>query len=138
MKRKTTAFALLLAVFICGSLTLQAQEKEGDGANDRKRETVFVEGHLNRLKADVELTAEQESEIKELLTALLRDRDSIHKQTGKNSKEKIREKKLIHDVFDQRLYAILTEEQQLQLQQKAKERIEAGLETIKNLSKNSQ
>ena len=140
MKLKT--FTLLLAFILCGSFTLLAQNNNnpnaGSNNNNNKRETTFVQGHLSRLKAEVQLTADQEKEISKILKTLFQERDKIQKQASKSNKEKIKEKKPVQEVYMSQLNAILTEEQQEQLQQKAEERIEAGIQLIKSMSNNSQ
>ena len=136
MKQKT--FILLLAFILCGSFPLLAQNNKTSNANEKQRETTFVEGNLNNLKAAVQLAPTQESEIRELLKTLYQNRENIKKQETKSNKEKIGAKKPIHDAYIQQLNAILTEEQRLQLNQKSEERKNAGIQTVKSLSTNNQ
>jgi Spy/CpxP family protein refolding chaperone len=125
-------FTLAVVLIFCAAAFSQASSGKTD--KELQRETVFVEGHLNKMKADIQLTAEQEGEIRKLLKKLYHDREKISKQEAKGNKEKIGEKRAVHEVYSRQLNDILTSEQQLQLSQKAEERRDAGLQAIHNLS----
>ena len=128
---------LLLLPLLAMKISAQTSDNAGD-TKAQKVEDTFVEGLLNRLNEDVQLTKKQEEEVRQLLQTFYRDRDKAQKEADKSHKEKISKKKKIQDDYLQQLFLILTEEQQLQLQQKFFERMKAGLEMIKNLSDNSQ
>jgi Spy/CpxP family protein refolding chaperone len=133
MQRKTL-FAIALALVSCA--VAFSQNSNNGNAYGNQKETAFVESHLDKMKQDITLAAEQEKEIKKLLGKLYKDRVQAEMKAEKN--QKLKGKKLSYETYAAARDLILTEEQRTQLQQKAEERKEAGLRLIKSLSNNSQ
>ena len=138
MKLKT--FTLLLVYIFCGSFMLFSQNNnnpnENKSDNNNKRETTFVEGHLNKLKTDVELTNEQEKEIIKLLEQFYKDRTQAEAKKAER-KQMLNDKKSSYETYITALYSILTTEQCIQHVRKAEERIQAGRQIIRELSTNN-
>jgi len=90
----------------------------GNGQN--KPEDAFVQAHIDILKMDITITADQEKEIAKLLGKFYKDREQAEKKAEK--KQKINDKKLSYETYIIALYAILTDEQKETLELKAEER----------------
>ena len=132
---KKNLYLMLAAMLVSCTVALgqnpNSNTNNGNG-NGNQRETVFVDGQLEKMKADISLTADQEKEVGKLLGKFYKDREQAEKKAEKN--QKLNEKKLSYETYITALYAILTEEQQATLKVKAEERIQAGIQIIKELS----
>jgi uncharacterized GH25 family protein len=105
----TTAFFICsLSVFAC-NVNTQNADKEA-----------FVQMHIDNLKADIELTAEQEEEIIGLLEKLYEDRAISAQKAGRS--EQIAGKKQDYENYIAARDSILTEEQLVELERKIEER----------------
>jgi len=133
---KKPFFAIAIALVSCAVAFSQNSNNGNNNGNGNQKETAFVESHLNKMKQDITLTAEQEKEIKKLLGKLYKDRVQAEMKAAKN--QKLNDKKLSYETYAVARDLILTVEQRLQLQQKAEERKMAGLLLIKQLSNNNQ
>jgi len=132
---KKNFYLMLVAMFVsCMAALGQNPNGNTNNGNGNQAETAFVEGHLSKMKADITLTADQEKEITKLLEKFYKDREQANKKAEKN--QKLNDKKISYDTYIAALYTILTEEQQATLKTKAEERIEAGIQLIKELSDN--
>lgn len=78
--------------------------------NEKSKNNDFVEVHLTKMKQSINLTSDQELEIRSILAELHTSRENTQKKKSVNS-EKIVEKKNILDDYKNKLDNILTEEQ---------------------------
>jgi len=118
-------FYLMLAVLLLSCMAATGQNpnsntNNGNGNGQNKTEDVFVQAHIDMLKMDITIAADQEKEIAKLLGKYYKDRELAAKKTDKN--QEINDKKLSYETYIVALYAILTEEQKATLEQKAEER----------------
>ena len=103
------------------SNTNNGNGNNGNGNNGQKSvEETFVQLHIDLLKMDITLTADQEKEVGKLLGKFYKDREQAEKKAEKN--QKLNEKKLSYETYITALYTILTEEQKATLEIKAEER----------------
>jgi Spy/CpxP family protein refolding chaperone len=134
---KNKKFILIFACIIAGSITVFAQSNYTDSnCESNQQETAFVTAHLNKMKADIQLTAQQESAMENAL----RDFYNARKQSAQKSsrQEQLNGKKLDYELFVAVRDSIITVEQRAELQQKAEERREAGKDISNQNAQNSQ
>ena len=117
---------LLLAVLFISCMAALGQNPNSNtnngntGNGQNKPEDAFVQAHIDLLKMDITITADQEKEIAKLLGKYYKDREQAAKKAEK--KQEINEKKLSYETYIVALYAILTDEQKATLELKAEER----------------
>lgn len=133
---KTTKIYLLLA-FVISSIWAFSQDSNGD-SEKTPRNINFTELQIAKMKQDITLDLEQELNIRNLLDSFFVSRERIKDQTEKSIKEKIKELKIVYDLYKWKLNAVYTMEQLLQLKQKAEIRVDAGIHIIKELSENKE
>jgi Spy/CpxP family protein refolding chaperone len=119
---KKLFYSILIATFFVCSLSVFAgnDDNTGNGNTQNADKEAFVQMNINNLKADIELTAEQEEEIIGLLGKLYEDR-AISAQKA-DRKEQIASKKLDYENYAIALDSVLTEEQRAELERKIEER----------------
>jgi predicted enzyme involved in methoxymalonyl-ACP biosynthesis len=115
--KKITIY-LFLAFSLAGT-TLVYSQKVNNTNND------FVEMHLAKIKADVQLTAAQEAAIRGALEQYRQARQTSAQLSTKNSK--LEGYKQNYQTFTAVCESVLNEEQLLVLRQKAEERKEQGV-----------
>jgi Spy/CpxP family protein refolding chaperone len=118
---KKIFYSILTTAFLVCSLSIFAGNNN-DNNNDTQNSGMetFVQLHIDRLKADIELTEEQEEAIIELLEKLYTDREISAGKTTR--KEQIAGKKKDYENYIAARDSILTEEQLAELERKAEER----------------
>jgi len=118
---KKNLYLLLVAMFVsCMAAWGQNPNGNSNNGNGQKSEDNFVQLHVDMLKKDITLTADQEKDVTKLLGKFYKDREQAAKKADKN--QEINEKKLSYATYITALYAILTEEQKATLEAKAEER----------------
>jgi hypothetical protein len=122
---KRSIYGLLVAVFV--SCTIASGQNSDSNTNNRNgedskkvKENTLVQLHIDRLKADVELTAEQEKEIRRLLEKLYKDREKSAEKA--DQREQIKSKKQDYEAYLVALNRILTEEQRAVSAKKSEDR----------------
>ncbi|MCL2649394.1 MAG: hypothetical protein FWD60_00020 [Candidatus Azobacteroides sp.] len=124
MKKK---FYLMLAAMLVSCMVALGQNPNsntnngnGNGNEQSKVEDIFVQAHIDILKMDITLTADQEKEVRKLLGKYYKDREQAAKKADKN--QEFNDKKLSHETYIIALYSILTEEQKATIEIKSEER----------------
>jgi len=118
---KKNFYLLLVAMFVsCMAALGQNPNGNSNNGNGNKAEDTFVQAHIDLLKIDITITADQEKEITKLLGKFYKDREQAAKKADKN--QEINDKKLSYETYITALYAILTDEQKSTLEAKAEER----------------
>jgi len=123
---KKNLYLLLVAVFVSCMAALgqnpNSNTNNGNiGNGQNKPEDAFVQAHIDILKMDITITADQEKEIAKLLGKYYKDREQAAKKADKD--EEFKDKKLSYATYMAALYSILTEEQKATLEIKKQERI---------------
>jgi hypothetical protein len=116
---KRTAIYLLIIFAYAGTAFVFSQNNTGNNGKSDK-ENSFVEAHIDKLKRDITLTAEQETEIRKLLGKLYNGREKAQKKADKH--QKLNDKKNGYETYITALESILTKEQCAVLDRKAEER----------------
>jgi hypothetical protein len=117
---KRNAIYLLIIFTYAGTAFVFSQNSNGNNGKSDK-ENSFVEAHIDKLKRDITLTAEQETEIRKLLGKLYKGREKAQKKDNPN-KEKIAEKQTAQFTYKTELDNILTDKQKNILFEKAEQR----------------
>ena len=112
--------SILTIAFLVCSPSLFADNEKDNGNVLKTDMAAFVQAHIDKLKADIELTAEQEKEIGRLLEQYYKDRKQSAKKA--DEREQVKSKKLDYEAYLAALNRILTEEQLVESERKAEER----------------